>query len=237
MPASEALDEWLAPFGYARVGPPRADEFFSIYRAHGYKAAWSSEDVEHFLYLGRDIKCRRYFVSQFGFRCGAVEDFAIASLDKYGHPNYALVKASSDRKNGCSLQFDLFLPHSYDRPIWIDDDAVQKHLDLLLGYHLLPVVREITSLSKLFDALKLDLEPHRWFRSNPIVRAAYVVAIAGRLGVSRARIRDAFTPYETPIARQLSHLGSEFTVDNLLDGLVADWRAWRSEGERVSDSV
>src|SRR5581483_777936 len=94
---------WLHP------GRTRTDEFSDIHGAHCYKATWSNEEVEHLLYLGRDIKQRRYFVGQFGFRCDGVEDFANASRDKYGHPNYALVKGTGDR-NSCSMRFDLFRP-------------------------------------------------------------------------------------------------------------------------------
>lgn len=228
MPTSGTLDQWLALFGYIRVGPPRTDEFSNIRGAHCYRATWSNEEVEHFLYLGRDIKQRRYFVGQFGFRCDRVEDFANESRDKYGHPNYALVKGSEDRNTSCSMRFALFRPGSFDRPMWANDEAVQKHLDALVGTQLLPAVQDITSVSKLFDVLKLDLEPYRWFRTNPIVRIAYLVAIADRLGVSRVSVRDAFAPYDVFITRQLGHLGSEFTIDRLLDGLLADWRAWCS---------
>jgi len=78
------------------------------------------------------------------------------------------------------------------------------------------------------NVLKLDLEPYRWFRTNPIVRTAHLVAIADRLGVSRVSVRDALAPYDVFITRQLGHLGSEFLIDGLMEGLVADWRAWCS---------
>src|SRR5262245_45608487 len=71
-----------------------------------YKATWSSDDVEHFIYLESDS--RRYLVARFGLRNVPVEEFGVASIIKYGHPNWGIMMQEHPRDSvtACNMRFE-----------------------------------------------------------------------------------------------------------------------------------
>jgi hypothetical protein len=73
-------------------------------RKYAYRASWSTAEVEHFLYLGKDS--RQYFTAEFGLRNPAAEEFSVEAIAKYGHSNFQLWLKERDPATACSVRFE-----------------------------------------------------------------------------------------------------------------------------------
>jgi hypothetical protein len=222
------IDQSLALLGYARI-ETRLSEWADIHRPSVFKAKRDSADVEHFLYLGADIKRHKYLVGKFGFRSCVVEDFSIESLLKYGHPNYKFWIEQHDRQIGCAINFDLDRFNlakdqiNHRALVATEANKLAQHVTVLVRDYLLPIVQEVTTLVKLLQVLASDVEPYPWFATNSIVRAVQIIAIGSHLGVPRRMIRDMLTPNYHLISMNLIEPDLKFSVDEFLDRLSADW--------------
>jgi|ERR1700722_228136 hypothetical protein len=230
---SESVELELRRCGYLHLDAPDA-KFSDIYRRSVYRASWSSGEVEHFIYLGNDIKDHKYFVGKFGIRCPIVEKFSTDSLVTHGHANYGLFRDRYGRDEAsCALTYDfqrfnwarkkveprIFLPNA-------DPVYMARFISAFVDDRLLPAIGHITSSEEFFAFLLEDTEPCRWFATNPAVRAAQVAALGSHLGVEDNLIRRSLEPYERPIAKNLFIARSDdpkSCVDWYVHQLAADW--------------
>ena len=70
----KSIEQSLVLLGYERI-ETRIVEWADIHRPFVFKAKRDSDDVEHFLYFGADIKDHKYLVGKFGVRSRMAEDF------------------------------------------------------------------------------------------------------------------------------------------------------------------
>lgn len=94
-----------------------------------------------------------------------------------------------------------------------------------VGERLLPVIRGVTDLQAYLAFLLDDREPHPWFATNYLMRAAQVVATSAQLGVSQAEAKRFLQPYEDSITKVLHNIGSGAVTraDVYVDNLLSDW--------------
>lgn len=220
------LDQSLAPLGYSRI-ETRLIEWGDIHRPSVFKAEWGSPDVEHFLYLGTDIKRHKYLAGKFGLRSSTAEAYSIATLLKYGHPNFRLWTSQLDREIGCSISFDLgrfdLSLKQYARiPATVGKDELAQHITALVRDRLKPVVQDVTDLAGHLQLLVSDIEPYVWFATNPIIRAAQIVAIGIHLALSRRTIQDMLSPHHRLISTYLVEPELKSSVDTFVDRLIDD---------------
>lgn len=222
MAGRKSLDRFVAPSEYL---PVKADtgELADVYRPSIYRAVFSSPEIEHFLYLGSDISRHKYLVGKFGFRAAVAERFSVAALAKYGHPNHQLWVAANQSRFRCVMSFDLDRASaltgriSFRVPVSGSLTELNEYVTFQLS-SLLPFIREITTLSQFLEILSSDSEPWPWFATNPILRAAQVVAVGRHLSVPEQKIREMLLPVSALICRNL--LSPDF--DSFLLGLTID---------------
>jgi hypothetical protein len=226
--------------GYLRVDSA-ATEHSDIHRPSLFKASWSSNEVEHFIYLGCDIKHHKYFVGKFGMRSPIAEKFSIESLVAHGHPNFGLTLEERARWNdsecACALTYDfqrfdlakkkieprIFLPNA--EPVYM-----ARFISVFIREKLVPVIERITSSEAFLRFLIEDLEPCPWFAAGPAIRAAQIVALGSKLGIEKDQIRRSLEPHERLIANNLAIKQSDprSCVDWYVDRVAADWAKRRS---------
>jgi hypothetical protein len=221
------LDHSLALLRYSRI-ETSLSEWGDIHRPSVFKAEWGSPDVEHFLYFGADIKRHKYLVGKFGFRSWAAEEYSIASLLKYGHPNFKLWAKQLDRQIGCTMnfsldRFDLAIGQFNSRvALAIGANGLALHITTSVRDRLLPIIQDVTNLARLLQFLVSDIEPYPWLATNPIIRAAQIVAISDHLDLSRRMIHDMLSPNYRLISTYLVEPELKSSVDTFVDRLIDD---------------
>jgi hypothetical protein len=233
MLSSRAIDAALAPLGYSRF-ETRIEEFADVHRPAVFRATWSSDEIDHFLYLGADIKRHKYFVGMFGFRSRLAEDFSIATLLKYGHPNYRFwfERYARGREIGCLMNFGFDRFYLAEKrveeriPLKIGVEELAQYITTLVDGRLFPIIREVTSPTKLFQTLVSDIEPCPWFATNCMARAAQIFAIGRHLDFPREVIREFLTPNYHLISRHMVEPDIKSSVVTFMDRLAADWESW-----------
>ncbi|MBX3446185.1 MAG: hypothetical protein KF765_05485 [Parvibaculaceae bacterium] len=209
----------LAGIGYERL------------RKYIYRASWSTPHVEHFLYFGQDS--RRYFMAQFGLRNPDAQQFGIAAMVKYGHPNFQLWAKELDVAVDCSMTFhfaslDKVSLTSFPR-VRVPDIGGSELTNLVVDFirgNLLPVIDAITDLESYLAFIVADRPPNPWLISpNHMIRVAQVVALAAQLGRSGDEIRELLRPYDSQIEKRMRYIANDTVtgVDMYIDKLLADW--------------
>ena len=154
-----------------------------------YRYNGAYDDVEHFLYLTR-VPRKKLITADFGFRNRAVDEASIDALQRI--TNLAWTR-KIDAATQCYMRFSFWrffsmtgLCHwSTDaniNPDWASAMASDLKLKLL------PFVREINSLGKLFRTLASDAEPCPWFAVNGAIRGAELAVLSRKLGYSYSEI-------------------------------------------------
>lgn len=196
-----------------------------------YRASWSSDHVEHFIFLGKDS--RRYIVADFGLRNSIAEEFGIASIVKYGHPNFRVMLEHRDPSTACSMRFGFGRIDKFSGKLWpriripeITGSELAAFVATFISQHVFPVTRHVTGLNSLLDFLIVDAEPHPWFAVNYAIKTAHIVAISSQLGLGRNEIRELLKPHEDAI--KLVPGGKirdpKSYVDRYVDQLLLDWK-------------
>jgi len=175
----------LAELGYRRL------------KKRTYKASWSSEDVEHFLFLSLHSG-RHYFTCDFGIRNPPAERFALECLKLHGGPFFQTIWF--DPCYSCSMRFCLGRLAGWGSPssLTISDmsetdlaDKVKSDVrDLLL-----PAVRFILAPADLFSLLIKDVEPCRWLGVSGALRAAMIVYLGRRMGMETRELESMLQPH------------------------------------------
>jgi len=176
----------LAGIGYGR------------FRKYIYRASWSTAEVEHFLYFGKDP--RQYFTANFGLRNPDAEAFGIEAITKYGHSNFQHWARQRDATE-CSMIFEFDRLDNLSGHLWprvrVPEISGQDLANLVAGFvrqNLLPIIQGITDLESYLTFLVADRDPNRWLLSlNLMIRTAQVVAVSAQLGHSHAETKELLT--------------------------------------------
>jgi hypothetical protein len=215
----ELMQKHMTQVGYLRL------------RQFVYQASWSSKEVEHLVFL--EVDRRAYLGCDFGLRNPSVERFASTAIVTYGHPNYAAARAKDETAILCSMRFSFGRIDHFTRKSWprvrVSDVTGIELAQLVADFvsdHILPTVKHLTTLDRLFKLLIADVEPYPWLAVNRAIRAAQIVAIGCQLGVDKKSIRQFIAPHDHLIAQDL-HGGdthdNETCVDRYVGNLMSAW--------------
>jgi hypothetical protein len=216
----KVMQRELAGIGYCRL------------RKYIYRASWSTVAVEHFLYFGKDS--RQYFTAEFGLRNPDAEEFGIEAIAKYGHPNHQLWLRERDAATACSMTFEFERLDKFSRSSWprvrLPEISGHDLAILVAGFvrkSLLPIIAGITGLESYLAFLLADREPHPWFASNMMIRAAQVVAVSSQLGYSKDETKELLKPHSESIEKEMHHISNHTVTgfDMYVDKLLSDWRS------------
>lgn len=200
-------------------------------RKYVYRASWSTAEVEHFLYFGKDS--RQYFTAEFGLRNPVAEEFGIEELVKYGHPNVEFFLKERDSAIECSMTFGFSGLDKFSRDPWprvrLTNISGHDLVVLVTGFvrqNLLPIIDSITDLQTYLTFLVTDRDPNRWIvTKNHMIRAAQIVAVAAQLGRTNEEIRELLRPYDRQIEGRMRHIAKDTVtgIDMYVDSLLSDW--------------
>lgn len=211
------MQKELAAIGYDR------------FRKYIYRASWSTGEVEHFLYFSKDS--RQYFSAEFGLRNPDADQFGVETMVKYGHSNFQAWAKQRDAMT-CSMTFEFDRFDKLSRNSWprvrLPEISGHDLANLVTGFirqNLLPIFANVTDLQNYLAFLLVDREPHPWFASIRMIRAAQVVAVSAQLGRNHAEIREFLKPHGDSIEKEMSHIGNHTvtTFDMFVDKLLSDW--------------
>ena len=164
-----------------------------------YKATWSPPDVEHFIYLHGGLKS---LTAAFGIRSPDAEAFAVRSIVKHGGDIFRTA-IQYDERSSCTMRFNF----SVFNPAWslpirsLFDPTLGPAMQQMISEHVLPVVKDVTTIDKLLCLLLADDLPCRWFVTSGAIRAAQIIALAKKCGKPAAEIRAALEPHERWVAK------------------------------------
>jgi len=175
----------LAELGYLRL------------KKRTYKASWSSEDVEHFLFLSLHSG-RHYFTCDFGIRNPPAERFALECLKLHGGPFFQTIRF--DPRYGCSMRFSLgrLAGWGFRSTLTISDMSEEALADKVksdVRDLLCPVVRSILAPADLFSLLVKNVEPCRWLGVSGALRAAMIAYLGRRMGIETSELESMLQPY------------------------------------------
>lgn len=148
----------------------------------GYRAEWSSPEVEHYLFLETFDK-GRLLQGSFALRNSAAERFARDLVVRFGS---ALLQRLPDwTPKTYYMKFSLGALAGWEprKSLALEDDGKRKFVDSVadaVGSHLLPLVRSVQSAGDLLNFLLRDVGAVRWSVTNGAIRAAECVHLSTR---------------------------------------------------------
>src|SRR5690349_10184289 len=103
---AKAIEERIHPVmtecGLIFVGKKTYGEKISV-RTHVYRAGWSTDEVEHFIYLSEIRKREIVLKSDFGLRNASAEVFSCHIIRAYGGSLFSEVQC--DEPDSCTMRF------------------------------------------------------------------------------------------------------------------------------------
>lgn len=202
----------LADLGYERV------------KRFGYRASWSTEEVEHFLYFDLWGTPRNFLTAYFGLRNPRAEAFGDRSILALGGYLYHL--RQYDARTHCWMKFSLGMLAGWQprSSIYLPDvtgPEIAETITASVRGGLFPLVANVTTADRLLTLLLTDGEPFLWARTNGSVRAALIVDLARQLGMPSEKIRAVLKPYRDEIGVNLSR-APDPNPDSYIEKILAD---------------
>jgi hypothetical protein len=156
-----------------------------------YRHEASNENVEHFLYVERFGAGRSQLTMDFGFRNSVAQDFAAATIERYGHALYSKFM-NYNRRTDCLIRFPFWRFFAMTRNGWamVPRDAFIVDFEGSLNKYMIPFVESVGTLPELFLRLAADEEPCPWFAGNAAIRASELCSIAKMLDMNGKEVRD-----------------------------------------------
>jgi hypothetical protein len=194
-----------------------------------YKASWSTEEVEHFIYVSdhrgdlTDPKHEGQVFASFGIRNAAAEEFSCNAIHAYGGEVLKLFKCGE--ATSCAMRFGFERMDPVGWPIRSRGpprDAIPEWFRVFITEHLAPTVGHVRTLPDLLGLLIADMSHFPWVSSNGAIRAAQIVALARQTGLGGDHVRAILEPRRQHIAQggdKRSEVRANPTayVDKLLD--------------------
>jgi hypothetical protein len=193
-----------------------------------YKAIRSSREVEHFIYIYRDLK-REYMLSgKIGIRNEDAEVFSCNSIRSYGGELFQLFKCGEPTT--CAMRFSFDQLDGSGWPLHLTNftaEQLSSFLEDFLARRVVPTIGHINNLDEFLEFLAADKPYFPWPGSNGAIRAAQVVAVAGQIGLKVEFVRAMLEPRKRLIAAGLSNT-SEMKANPVayIDRILEDWTAF-----------
>lgn len=190
---------------YAAWSKALTEAGYCLAKPHIYKATWSSEEVEHFVYLEDAAKQNSLVTAYFGIRNPIAESFAVKCIRVYGG-ELIFDSLAYDPSTSCAMRFwfGRLMP---EWPQWslslltLPNRELESKTEGFIGRYLLPTVQSVTHFGELFRILVEDREPWPWFASNGAIRAAQIVALGKMTGLDNEQIIGILEPRMQWISR------------------------------------
>src|SRR5437879_5322045 len=119
-----------------------------------YKAVWSTDDVEHFVYLSENKKITLVLSADFGMRNPEAEAFSVRSIRTYGGELFKVWEHTET--TSCAMRFSFGRLQPENWPIQVRNFSslqIARQLSAFIADRLLPVVKHINTLEKLLALL------------------------------------------------------------------------------------
>jgi hypothetical protein len=173
-----------------------------------FRAKWSSNEVEHFLYF-RYGRLNWSVQVDFGIRNGPADLFATECMRLYGGEPYrsgmkpgqfdCLTRCSLGRLADWSSLFSLQIAGIAGIPA---GDVAAKIVEDI-EHRLLPEIGSISSADALLDLLRGDDEPCRWGYMNGAIRAAQIAYLGSVTGLTEDDLRETLKARHRDITHAL----------------------------------
>jgi hypothetical protein len=177
-----------------------------------YRASWSTDHVEHFLYFSMYGTPLEFLSVDFGLRSPGADAFGFESILAHGRKLYRSVehqmRAEYDERTDCRMRFSLGNLADWG-PQWslylpeMSDAELAKTLFSAVGDRLLPIVRGVTTTEAHLAFLLSNREYCRWLRTNGAMRAAQALFLAKKIGMDLREIGDLILMVENEIRPSL----------------------------------
>jgi hypothetical protein len=176
----EIIGWTLEALGYVRV------------RKNVYQAAWSSSEVQHFVYLSLYGTPKEYLVVDFGIRNLKAEQFSLDCIRSFGGIIYQTVR--HNMQVDCLMRFSLgmfarWAPRSSLALNQLPSGKVIEILKHDFEQCLFPIIQPILAIEHLFSLLLDDVEPCPWMRVNGGIRIAQVACLGRQLQMSTVELQ------------------------------------------------
>jgi hypothetical protein len=191
-----------------------------------YKAIWSSSEVEHFVYFVESGKRGGAFLGWFGMRNVEAEFFSVNAIRSYsGEFHFQALKY--DRRKSCTMRFQFGI---LDRSGWCITVPTMSNVEIdrcvgeFISKYLYPILSNIATIDKYLGLIVSDAEPFRWALTNGAIRAAQIVALAAKAGLTRDWVRSVLEPRLQFISNGLAR-SAPMRADpaGYVEKLMADW--------------
>jgi hypothetical protein len=212
-----------AGFEHVGKGLPRNEEV--------YKASWSTEEVEHFIYVWdhrgdlTDPKHQDMVFASFGMKNAAAEDFSCKAIHAYGGDVLKLFKCGEATSCAMRFSFDRIAPVGWPiRSRGLSPNEIPERFRLFITDHLVPTVGHVRTLRDLLGLLIADMPHCPWASSNGAIRAAQIIALARQMGLGGDHVRTMLEPRMRHIAQGGDRRsGVRANPAAYLDKLLDEW--------------
>jgi hypothetical protein len=211
--------------------PVLAEAGYDQLDARIYKASWSTVGVEHFIYFSQYEKHGRIFSGDFGIRNPIAEAFSVRSIRTYGGDLFRIWDHVVETSCAMRFSFGRLEPGSWPIAVSsISTSQLPQHLRQFIQDRLHPAVGHITTAECLLALLIEDQPFCPWVACNGAIRAAQIVALAGKLGRDANEIQGALECHKSQIANGLSK-GAEMRSDpmSFVTRIQHDWNTHPAE--------
>jgi len=210
----ELLSSELKVIGYSFV------KYDSYVKSDVYKADFSNDEVEHYLYITYYNIDKHDIGAHFGLRNENAQNFAyLSGLKCKIIPN---INKNYNKNLHSFMHFSfgrLFSPfHPLNLPRFSSFNESKEVLSWNLKQFLLPVILKIDKTRKLLESLVNDKEPIPWLCTNYALRAAYIVSLSRQIGLERSAIQSFLLPQSRGI-----ELETKMSAYKYADQLIEDW--------------
>ncbi len=204
------LDTHLAAIGYKRVKA-------------GIYAFTVPSDYIPFLAVQTHGASDRYLTADFAFFHRDAEGFALNELRKYGDLAF---KSWRNDATQSVIWFSVGEVAGWapGRALWqrhLSDDNFAKLFARTIKNQIVPVVEQVASTDDLLRILLSNDAPYQWVKSNGAIRAAEIIFLTSRHGMSGAEIRLLLKPYLKEVEIGLGGR-RELDAVEFIDAVIAD---------------
>jgi hypothetical protein len=184
------MNETLQRVGYAPIGR-QAVEDMNVY---GYRAAWSSSEVEHFLAFRSRGRPNQFIDADVSLRHPPAEAFAHETMLRYLPAGYRQIYVSEPAWE-CELHFDLGAAAGWPRSR-LDSSAIALSdfppaVDAAVRKCVIAQFQDVCDCSALFALAIGDKAPFPWFPWGDSGRVAMTIYLGRKLGRDPASLKSA----------------------------------------------
>ena len=183
------LNETLKRFGYAPAGR-QAVEDLNVY---GFRAEWSSSEVEHFLAFRSHGRPNQFVDASVSLGHPPAEAFVNETMLRYLPESYREILAREPAWK-CTLSFDLGAPAGWPRST-LDSAAMtlsdfSRSVDAAVGKCVIAQFQNLLDCTALFESTIGDKAPFPWFPGGNCGRVAAAIYLGRKLGRDAASLKS-----------------------------------------------